>query len=130
MTRRHLAVIAGVTVAAGLAAWAALTEPFTAGAEAVTGLGLFLIAAAMALRWRRAPAGPWPVAPAAPLERWWPWVAFATVVVAWELVSFFLGPRVDHPTVSSLYDSATRSRAVRGACFFLWLWLGVALVRT
>jgi hypothetical protein len=130
MAWRHLALFAGGAVAAGLSAWAALTEPFTAGAEAVTALALVLVAAAAALRWRRAVAGPPLEPPSEPQGRWWPWIALATVVVAWELVSYFLGPRVDHPTVSSLYDSATRWRAVRGACFFAWLWLGAALVRT
>jgi len=109
--------------AAGLSAWAALTRPFTAPADLVTALGLALVGAAAVRGWRRAPAA----LPSA--RRWWPWVAFGAVVVAWELTCLFLGPRVDHPTVSSFYDAATRAQPVKGACFFGWLWLGAALVR-
>jgi hypothetical protein len=120
----------GLCGAVGLSAWAAVTTPFTSGAEAVTAVALGLVTIEVALRWRRpglARAGDG--APAGHRARWWPWLALGAALVAWELVCFFLGPRVDHPTVSSLYDSATRWRAVKAALFLGWLSLGAALVR-
>ncbi len=128
---RHRARLAlGAAGAAGLAAWAALTTPFTAAADAVTAIGLGLVAVEVALRWHPAAAlGPPIDAPAEGTRRW-PWLALVLAVVAWELVCLFLGPRVEHPTISSLYDSATQWRAVKGACFFGWLVLGSALVRS
>ena len=68
--------------------------------------------------------------PGDPGAAWWPWVVLVALVVAWELVCLFLGPRVDHPTISSFYDAATASgRWVKGLCFLAWLWLGALLVR-
>jgi hypothetical protein len=136
--RRRAIVAVGVAAAAGLSSWAALTVPFSTGADTVTALGLGLVGvevvgAEVAARWRRpaltqagGPLGGDGVA----RPRWWPWVVLGVAVLTWELVCLFLGPRVDHPTVSSLYDSATRSQAVKGACFFAWLCLGAALVRS
>ena len=131
--RRRATTAAGVTVAVGLSAWAAVTAPFTAGADAVTAVAIGLVTIEVAAHWRR----PAPVPDlrdrargAAIGPRWWPWLALGAALVAWELVCFFLGPRVDHPTVSSLYDSATRWRAVKAACFLGWLCLGAALVRS
>ncbi len=126
--RRRAPLAVGVAGAAGLAAWAATTAPFTAGANAVSATGIALVALAVALRWRRAPP---PAAIGEPrvTPRRWPWLLLAAIVVAWELACFFLGPRVLHPTISSLYDSATRFEPVRGACFFAWLCAGAALVR-
>jgi hypothetical protein len=126
-TRHRAGLALGAAVAAGLAAGAALTTPFTAAADTVTAIGLGLVAVEVALRWRPAVAGP-SIAADAGCRRW-PWLALVLVVVTWELVCFFLGPRVDHPTISSLYDSATQWRAVKGAFFFAWLVLGSALVR-
>jgi hypothetical protein len=122
--------VVGLAVAVGLSAWASVTVPFTSGADAVTAVGFGLVATEVAIGWRRpAPGTGWlPGDRARP--RWWPWLALGAALVALELVSFFLGPRVDHPTVSSLYDSATRWRAVKAACFFGWLCLGAAVVRS
>lgn len=131
---RRATTAAGVAVAVGLSAWAAVTMPFTAGAEAVTAVGLGLVTIVVAARWHR----PVPTLDlGAPVEgravarsRRWPWLALGATFVAWELVCFFLGPRVDHPTISSFYDSATRWPAVKAACFLGWLCLGAALVRS
>jgi hypothetical protein len=131
--RRSVTVAAGLAIAIGLSAWAATTVPFTAGADAVTALALALVGIAVAARWRRpsllasSSLSVPNVAP--PRPRWWPWLVLGLAVLAWELVCLSLGPRVDHPTVSSLYDSATRWRSVKGACFFAWLCLGADLVR-
>jgi hypothetical protein len=126
---RRVALAGAGAGAAGLSTWAAMTNPFTAGANAVSALSLFLVVSAAGLRWRRARTAP-ALRSGTGMEPWWPWAAFFLVVVAWELTCLFLGPRVDHPTLSSLYNSAARLRPVRGACFFAWLCLGAALVRT
>jgi hypothetical protein len=131
-TRRSVAVGAGLALATGLSAWAAITAPFTESADAVTALALALVAIGVAARWRHrtvlaSPSSVPNVGEHGP--RWWPWLVLGVALLAWELVCLFLGPRVDHPTVSSLYDSATRWRAVKGVCFFAWLCLGAGLVR-
>lgn len=119
------AVALAVAVAAGLSAWAALTDPFTLSADLVTALALGSVVVLAAAAWRQRPTRQVPPAG----RRWWPWLAYGLVVVGWELTCLFLGPRVDHPTVSSFYDTAARARPVKGACFFGWLWLGAGLVR-
>jgi len=67
--------------------------------------------------------------PGVPTARRWPWLVLVVVCAAWELVSYEFGPRIDHPTLSSLYDSAATVRALKGAMFFGWLGLGAVLVR-
>ena len=119
----------GGAAGAALAAWAAWTTPFTGPADAVSAIGIGALAVVVALRWRR-PVLSGAGVPAEERAPWWPWLAVTLAIVAWELVSFSLGPRIDHPTVSSLYDSATRWRAVKGLFFFAWLALGAALVRS
>jgi len=132
--RRRTTVAIGVALVAGLSAWAALTVPFSTGADAVTAVGLGVVTVEVVARWRRPALVPATTARtgegAAARPRWWPWLALVAAAVTWELVCLFLGPRVDYPTVSSLYDSATRSQAVKAACFFAWLCLGAALVRS
>ncbi len=132
--RRRTTVAVGVAVAAGLSAWAALTVPFSTGADAVTAVGLGLVTIEVAARWRRPALVPAATArtgeDGAAQPRWWPWLALGAALLIWECVCLLLGPRVDHPTVSSLYDSATRSQAVKAVFFFAWLCLGAALVRS
>jgi hypothetical protein len=128
---RHRATAAlGLGAAIGLSVWAAATDPFTSAADTVSAIGIGLVALEVAVRWRRrvlvVGVDPDQAAPA----RWWPWLALAAALLALELASFFSGPRVDHPTISSLYDSATRWRAVKAAFFLGWLCLGAALVRS
>ena len=64
-----------------------------------------------------------------PAGRWWPWAVLGVLVLALELTTYALGPRVDYPTVSSLYDSAARVRPAKGLLFSAWLALGAALAR-
>jgi hypothetical protein len=131
--RRRATVAVGLAAAAGLSSWAALTVPFSTGADAVTALGLGLVTVEVAVRWHRpalAPAGTPTGGDGVARPRWWPWLVLGVALVTWELVCLFLGPRVDYPTVSSLYDSATRSQVVKGACFYAWLCIGAALVRS
>jgi hypothetical protein len=123
---------AGIAVAIGLSVWAAFTTPFTTSADTVTAIGLGLVTIEVAARWRRPVMVHVASAPGRghPGLRWWPWAALGAALLAFELLNLFLGPRIDHPTVSSLYDSATRWRPVIAACFFGWLCLGAALVRS
>ena len=134
--RRRSTTTVALGVAAGLSASAAFSTPFTTGADTVCAIALGLVTLEGAARWRRpalSVAAP-PTGPARGRDdvrlRWWPWVALVSALVCFELVNFFLGPRVDHPTVSSLYDSAAAWRPFIGACFFGWLCLGAALVRS
>jgi hypothetical protein len=128
---RHLATaVVGLVAAIGLSAWAAATDPFTSAADAVSAIGIGLVAIEVAVRWRRPALVTGADQDRAARARWWPWLALAGALLALELVSFYSGPRVDHPTISSLYDSATRWRAVKAAFFLGWLCLGAALVRS
>ena len=120
--RHRATAVVGLGAAIGLSAWAAATDPFTSGADAV--------AIEVAVRWRRPALVTGTDQDRASRARWWPWLALAAALLALELVSFYSGPRVDHPTISSLYDSATRWRAVKAAFFLGWLCLGAALVRS
>ncbi len=58
------------------------------------------------------------------------WVAAFLFLLAVELFTYFAGwsgNRHDFPTVSSLYDTAARSQAVKAAVVFAWMTLGWTL---
>lgn len=59
----------------------------------------------------------------------WVWVALFAALVAWELISFRLSPRVDHPTLSSIADWATSTHPGRFGMFAAWLGVGYWLFR-
>ncbi|MGH9046663.1 MAG: hypothetical protein ACRDVW_05040 [Acidimicrobiales bacterium] len=134
VVRWRATVTLGAAIGIGLAVWAAFTNPFTDSANTVTAIAIGIGAVMVAARWHRpAPTlhPPTSISPGRGAPRWWPWLALGLAIAAWELVSLFTGPRVDHPTVSSLYDSATTQwRALKAPCFFGWLALGAALVRS
>ena len=131
-----------VVAAAALYSWfAALTTPFTSPADVMTGIPLIL-ALLLALRFayqarsqpRSRPAsgrsasgqarsGPTRAGP-------WPWWSAFGLIAAWELFCYFGLPRYAHPTISSLYDSASRVDPVKAALFLGWLGLGWAIVRS
>ncbi len=143
---RRCAVIVALVVAAGLGAAAAVTTPFTPGAEATVAAGFLVVLAALPLRrvaGGSAGAGPdgSPVPgdatkPDAPVPRvgyrWgWRWalvVAPLLVTVAWELLCFAHGDRAAWPTLSSLLDDVDASPLGRGVACAAWLGLGWALV--
>jgi hypothetical protein len=114
------------TVAVALGTAAALTTPFTAGADATVALGFALILSLS--RVRRVPA----VEPVAVDPRWgrrWAVVVAPLVaVLAWELVCFAHGDRHAWPTLSSLLDEVDGSPFGRGVAYTAWLGLGWALV--
>jgi hypothetical protein len=128
MRRRGLLALGLVSVALG-SWWVASTQPFTAGADAVTAIGIVVVlcgAIVVAIRRRR---GTMALPRHDQLEKpWWPWALLAGLVTAWELVAYLFTPRVDHPTISSLYDSAASWSPAKGALFALWLALGTLLV--
>ncbi|HLY81782.1 MAG TPA: hypothetical protein VKQ71_02295 [Acidimicrobiales bacterium] len=55
------------------------------------------------------------------------WIGIFSLLVAWELIAYFSSPRYDHPTLSSITDTAMSHRPGRAAAFALWLALGWAL---
>ena len=59
----------------------------------------------------------------------WVWVAFFATLVAWELVSYRLSPRADHPTLSSIADWAMSTHPGRFVMFAAWLGVGYWLFR-
>jgi hypothetical protein len=59
----------------------------------------------------------------------WVWGALFAALVAWELVSYRLSPRVDHPTLSSIADWAMSTHPGRFAMFAAWLAVGSWLFR-
>jgi len=59
----------------------------------------------------------------------WVWGTLAAALVTWELVSYRLAPRVDHPTLSSIADSAMSTHPGRFLMFAAWLGVGFWLFR-
>jgi hypothetical protein len=59
----------------------------------------------------------------------WVWAALFAALVAWELVSYRLSPRVDHPTLSSIADWAMSTHPGRFVMFAAWLAVGYWLFR-
>jgi len=59
----------------------------------------------------------------------WVWGALFAALVAWELVSYRLSPRVDHPTLSSIADWAMGTHPGRFGMFAAWLAVGYWLFR-
>ena len=59
----------------------------------------------------------------------WIWAALFAALVAWELVSYRLSPRADHPTLSSIADWAMSAHPGRFVMFAAWLGVGYLLFR-
>jgi hypothetical protein len=59
----------------------------------------------------------------------WVWVTLFVVLLAWELVSYRLSPRTDHPTLSSIADAIMSTHPGRFAMFAAWLGVGCWLFR-
>jgi positive regulator of sigma E activity len=114
--------IALVVVGAAYAFVAAGTTAFTRSANIVTGLPIVALAVLVILRW---PLRPRPLRAdsdrVATSHPWRAWLILFGALVAWELAEYAArGSRADHPTLSSLTEAVV---------FFLWLALGVAIVR-
>jgi hypothetical protein len=59
----------------------------------------------------------------------WVWAALFGALLTWELISFRLSPRVDHPTLSSMGDWAMSAHPGRFVMFAAWLAVGYGLFR-
>jgi hypothetical protein len=120
-----------VVVGAAYALVAAGTTAFTRSANIVTGLPIVALAVVVVLRWPRRPR---------PLRAdsdrvttphpWRAWLILFGALVAWELAEYAArGSRADHPTLSSMTDAVDRYFVLKAVVFFLWLALGVGIVR-
>jgi uncharacterized membrane protein YfcA len=59
----------------------------------------------------------------------WVWVTLFGVLLVWELISYRLSPRVDHPTLSSIADAVMSTHPGRFVMFAAWLVAGYWLFR-
>jgi hypothetical protein len=57
------------------------------------------------------------------------WVILIALLLGWELISYRMSPRVDHPTLSSIADAFMEVRPRRFALFVAWLACGYWLFR-
>lgn len=63
-------------------------------------------------------------------RRWtWVWVTLIVLLLVWELISYRLSPRVDHPTLSSIADAFMSTHPGRFVMFAAWLASGYWLFR-
>ncbi len=114
--------------AAAYALVAASTTAFTRPADLVTGLPIVALVVLVVVRWPLRPR-PLTLTPEAP-HPWRAWVVLFGAIVAWELAEYAArGSRADHPTLSSMLDAVDRYYVLKALVFFLWLWLGAAIVR-
>jgi hypothetical protein len=123
--------IALIVVGAAYALVAAGTTAFTRSANIVTGLPIVAVAVLVIVRW---PLRPRPLRAdsdrVATPHPWRAWLILFGALVAWELAEYAArGSRADHPTLSSMADAVDRFFVLKAVMFFLWLALGVAIVR-
>jgi hypothetical protein len=125
--RRHQMwlLVAG---AAAYALGAATPRAFTQPANLLTGLPIVALAVLVVIRW---PLRPRPAAPPRDVAHpYRAWVVLFAALVAWELAEYAArGSRADHPTLSSMADAVDRYYVLKAFVFFLWLYLGAAIVR-
>jgi hypothetical protein len=120
-----------VVVGAAYALVAANTTAFTRSANIVTGLPIVALAVVVIVRW---PLRPRPLRAdsdrVATPHPWRAWLILFGALVAWELAEYAArGSRADHPTLSSMLDAVNRFYGLKVIVFFLWLYLGAAIVR-
>jgi hypothetical protein len=110
------------------ALYAAGTTPFTRSANIATGLPIVAVVVMAVVRWPLR-ARPLTLGPDAG-HPWRAWVCVFGAVVAWEVAEYAArGSRADHPTLSSMLDAVNRYYGLKVIIFFLWLYLGAAIVR-
>ena len=117
-----------VVVLVAYALFAASTTAFTRSANIATGVPIVALVVLVVARWplRPRPLGLGPDAG----HPWRAWVCVFFAVVAWELAEYAArGSRADHPTLSSMLDAVNRFYGLKVIVFFLWLYLGAAIVR-
>jgi hypothetical protein len=121
---RGLAVGAAVVAALGYSWVASGLRPFTHPQAVAVSIPLVVAGVAL-LRSRPRAADP----KEAQRRGWWVWVALFAALMAWELISFALKPRADHPTLSSIADAVMSTHPGRFAMFAAWLAVGYWLFR-
>jgi hypothetical protein len=135
-TRPAVGRVALLVAGAAYSLVAASTTAFTGAANLVTALPIVAMAALVIALWplraeprpprRRSPAdadGPRP-------QPWRAWVVLFAAILLWELAEYAArGSRADHPTLSSMLDTVDRDEGLKALVFFLWLYLGAAIVR-
>jgi hypothetical protein len=121
---RTAAVGAAVAAALGYSWVASGLRPFT-HPQAVA-VSIPLVVAGVVLLRSGPRAGD---AAEAPRRGWWVWVALFAVLMASELISYRLSPRIDHPTLSSIADAIMSTHPGRFAMFAAWLAVGYWLFR-
>jgi hypothetical protein len=105
---------------------AAATTPFSWQADLVTAAPIGFLALAALWRW---PWHPRPRPVPAGTHPYLPWLALAALVLAWELANYLArGPRVSHPTLSSIADAVDHHYLLKALLFFGWLCLGAWVV--
>ena len=122
-SRREMLSIRRVLVALCLVAyawWATTRQPFSATATiAVVAAGL--VAVGIGLRHRR-PRPTIRMRTGIAI-----WLALIAALAIWEVAAFEQHPRSQHPTLSSMTNTALTPEPVRAAAFIGWLALGTAL---
>ena len=117
-------------VGAGYALAAATTSPFSWQADLLTAIPIGVLAVAAVMRWPARPRVRVAEPAAHATHPYRAWVVLLAVVAAWEIVQYAApGSRALHPTLSSMADAVDRSELRKAAVFFVWMWLGVAIVR-
>jgi hypothetical protein len=127
-TRRVSWRVVAVVAAALAYSWVASgLRPFT-HPEAVA-VSIPLVVAGVALLRSRPGVGEAAAREEGPRRGVWVWVTLLAALMAWELISFALKPRADHPTLSSIADAAMSTHPGRFAMFAAWLGVGYWLFR-
>ncbi len=117
-----------VLVLVAYALFAAGTTAFTRSANIATAVPIVAVVVLAVARWPLRPR-PLELGPDAG-HPWRAWVCVFAAVVAWEVVEYAArGSRADHPTLSSMLDAVNRFYGLKALVFFLWLYLGAAIVR-
>jgi hypothetical protein len=130
-TRRVLSPAIGVAVVAvalGYSWIASGLRPFTHPMAVMVSIPL-VIAGLVLLRARRRLDAAHDTGETVGRRGVWVWVVLVALLLAWELISYRLLPRVDHPTLSSIADAFMEVRPRRFALFVAWLAVGYWLFR-
>jgi hypothetical protein len=95
--------------------WVTALEPFSAPATvAVLAAGAAAMAIGRAGRERA-------TSQVVPLSATVPWIALAGALAAWQLAAYVQHPRSEHPTLSSLINTALDPRPVRALAAGAWM---------
>lgn len=116
-------------IAGGLAdaALAAMSPPFTWQADLASALGIAGVVAlgsVRLLRKHRRRLPPPPPAPRLSRASAIGWIGIGLAALSFEVLNYFLSPRPEHPTASSMVAALTSHDVLRGLLFVAWLGAG------